>query len=302
MCKIIYYELIKNKWHKCLRQITFSDSEIDVTRCVLTFKKIAEKYNENIGYEPNYVYTNGVYTYFSSPYQGYSTALDMNSAYLYALSQKLADWESKREIGIEQVFSKEYDYYLFENPLHSDMYYKEDTIRMQAAMLWADTKIYGFKSKHYFQNTVQELYKLKKKNPMYKNVANIYVGCMHKKSGKRNNSTIAASLYAWFAWYIDSLVRKFIDKGYKVIMVTTDSIKIRGKYNTKDGIIKLGDGLGEFKIEFEGESTYYSQGHYEDNKVKWKGKPQYMIDGYPKCQFIDNLKEEKKIYVKYAKI
>ena len=123
---------------------------------------------------------------------------------------------------------------------------------------------------------------------------------MHKHSGKQNNTTIAASLYAWFAWYIDSLVVKFTKKGYNVIMITTDSIKIAGKYNPEDNIVTIGDGLGEFKVEFEGEAKFYSSGHYEDSSIKWKGKPMYMIEGYQRCQFIDNLKEEKKIYDKFA--
>lgn len=284
-----------------MREISFSPRDIDPTECVLTFRKIASKYNENIGYEPNKVYTNGVYTYFSKPYKGYATAIDMNSAYLFALSQKLANWESRREITQREVFSKEYDFYSFENPLHCEMYYKEDMVRMQAAMLWSDTKIYGYKAEHYYTETIKELYILRKVNKeKYKNVANIAIGCMHKHSGKQNNTTLAASLYAWFAWYIDDLVEKFKNKGYNVIMITTDSIKIAGKYNPKDNLVKLGEELGEFKIEFEGDAEFFSEGHYEDSRVKWKGKPQYMIDGFKRCQFIDNIEEERKIYAKYA--
>lgn len=291
----------KEKFVKRFREISFSPKDIDPTECVLTFRKIAAKYNENIDYEPNKVYSNGVYTYFYKPYEGYSTALDMNSAYLFALSQKLADWESRREITPSEVFKKEYDFYSFENPLHCEMYYKEDMERMKAAMLWSETKIYGYKGKNYYPNTIKELYRLKGINKeKYKNVANIAVGCMHKHSGKQNNTTIAASLYAWFAWYIDSLVVKFTKKGYNVIMITTDSIKIAGKYNPEDNIVTIGDGLGEFKVEFEGEAKFYSSGHYEDSSIKWKGKPMYLIEGNRRCQFIDNLKEEKKIYDKYA--
>ena len=53
-------------------------------------------------------------------------------------------------------------------------------------------------------------------------------------------------------------------------------------------------------FEFEGEAKFYSSGHYEDSSIKWKGKPMYLIEGNRRCQFIDNLKEEKKIYDKFA--
>ena len=228
--------------------------------------------------------------------------LDMNSAYLYALIQPLADWETRQEITIEEVFNWNYDYYCFENDLHCEMFYKEDKDRIISAMLWANIKIYGYKSKLYYQNTARELYRLKIEvnKEKYKNVANIAVGCMHKRSGKQNNTTLAASLYAWFAYYIDSLVKLFTNKGYNVIMITTDSIKIQGKYNPEDNLIPLGNGLGEFKVEYEGEANYISEGHYEENKTKWKGKPLYMQEGYTKCKFIENIKEERKIYEKYA--
>lgn len=268
----------------------------------MTFRKIASKYNENIPYEPSKIYTNGVYTYYKRAYSGYVTVLDMNSAYLYALTQPLADWETRQEVSVKEVLDKSYDYYCFENEFHCEMFYKEDKDRMIAAMLWINVKIYGYKSKLYYQQTARELYRLKCEvnKEKYKNVANIAVGCMHKRSGKQNNTTLAASLYAWFAWYIDNLVEKFTKMKYNVIMITTDSIKIEGKYHPEDNIIELGTGLGQFKVEYEGEAKYISEGHYEESKVKWKGKPLYMQEGYTKCQFVDNIKEERKIYEKYA--
>ena len=90
------------------------------------------------------------------------------------------------------------------------------------------------------------------------------------------------------------------EKGYNVIMVTTDSIKIAGTYNEADDLVKLGNGLGEWRVEYQGEAKYLSEGHYEEQRIKWKGKPMYMIDGYPKCKFIENIEEEKPIYEKYA--
>ena len=228
--------------------------------------------------------------------------LDMNSAYLYALTQPLADWTTRAEVTQKDVFNKTYDYYCFENDLHCEMFYKEDIVRMTGAMLWADVKIYGYKAKLYYQKTARELYRLKCEinKERYKNVANIAIGCMHKRSEKQNNTTLAASLYSWFAWYIDNLVAKFENKGYNVIMITTDSIKIKGKYNLKDDIIEIGNGLGQFKVEYEGDANYISEGHYIENKVKWKGKPLYLQEGFTKCSFIDNIRREKNIYEKYA--
>lgn len=289
---------------KRLREISFSKREIDPLRCVLTFRKIANSYGELLDYEqPNRVYSNGVYCYYKSSYKGYSTALDMNSAYLYALKQPLADWETRTECTFDDVYKGKYDFYSFENPLHCEMFYKMDYERMLSALLWADIKIYGYTASVHYEKTANELYRLKKEvnKERYKNVANIAIGCMHKHSGKQNNSTLAASLYAWFAWYIDFLVGEFEKKGYNVIMITTDSIKIQGKYNPEDNVVKLGDGLGEFKIEFEGDAEYFSEGHYRQaNDIKWKGKPLYMIEGYPVCKFIDNLEKELPIYEKYA--
>lgn len=301
-CRIIYYDFENEKWCKRLREISFSPREIDPVKCVLTFRKIASKYGENIDYEPHKYYTNGIYSYYSRPFKGYVTVLDMNSAYLYALTQPLADWGTRKEVGFKDVFNKSYDYYCFENDLHCEMFYKEDIVKMTGAMLWADVKIYGYKAKLYYQETAKELYRLKcevNKN-RYKNVANIAVGCMHKRSGKQNNTTLAASLYAWFAWYIDNLVAIFEKKGYNVIMITTDSIKIKGKYNLEDNLVKIGNGLGEFKIEYEGPAEYISKGHYIENEVKWKGKPLYLQHGYTRCNFIDNIEEEREIYEKYA--
>ena len=301
-CRIIYYDFDNEKWRKRLREISFSPREIDPVKCVLTFRKIASKYGENIDYEPHKYYTNGIYSYYSRPFKGYVTVLDMNSAYLYALTQPLADWGTRKEVEPKDVFNKSYDYYCFENDLHCEMFYKEDIVKMTGAMLWADVKIYGYKAKLYYQETAKELYRLKcevNKN-RYKNVANIAVCCMHKRSGKQNNTTLAASLYAWFAWYIDNLVAIFEKKGYNVIMITTDSIKIKGKYNLDDNLVKIGDGLGEFKIEYEGPAEYISKGHYIENEVKWKGKPLYLQHGYTRCNFIDNIEEEREIYEKYA--
>ena len=300
-CRIIYYEL-EDKIKKRLREISFSPREIDPLKCVLTFRKIAGTYNENIPYEPHKRYTNGIYTYYKGEYKGYVTVLDMNSAYLYALSQPLADWETRTEVTRKEVYNKDYDFYCFENDLWCEMFYKEDQEEMLGAMLWADVKIYGYKAKLYYQKTVKELYRLKTtvNKEKYKNVANIAVGCMHKRSGKQNNTTLAASLYAWFAWYVDKLVALFKSKGYNVIMITTDSIKIAGRYNLEDNLVTIGDGLGEFKIEYEGEANYYSVGHYEENKVKWKGKPLYIIEGYTKCKFVEDIEKEKLVYEKYA--
>ena len=301
-CKVIYYEYDGERWRKRLRQISFSPKEIDPIKCVLTFKRISSKFNETIPYEPHKRYSNGIYTYYKGAYSGYVTVLDMNSAYLYALSQPLADFQTRTKVDIKQVFSKEFDFYSFENGLHCEMFYKEDMQRMTGAMLWSDLEIYGYKASRHYVKTAQELYRLKvevDKN-RYKNVANVAVGCMHKRSGKQNNTTLAASLYAWFAWKIDFLVAEFKKKGYNVIMVTTDSIKVAGKYNIEDNLVTIGNGLGEFKIEYEGEAKYLAIGHYEEDKIKWKGKPQYLRDGNPKCLFIDNIEKEKGIYEKYA--
>lgn len=300
-CKIIYYEY-DGKWRKRLREISFSPKEIDPIKCVLTFKKIAKSYDELLPYEPNTPYSNGIYTYYKGEYKGYITALDMNSAYLWALCQPLADWETKTECTRKEVWSKKYDFYCFENALHREMFYKEDIKRMRGAMLWADVKIYGFRASIHYEKTAKELYRLKCEvnKEKYKNIANIAVGCMHKHNGKQNNTTLAASLYAYFAWYIDNLVDIFTKKGYNIIMITTDSIKIEGKYNEEDNLISIGDGLGQFKYEYEGQAKYFSSGHYEEGTVKWKGKPEYMRLGYAKCKFIENIDKEKKIYEEFA--
>lgn len=265
------------------------------------FKQIAKSFNESIPYEPNKKYTNGVYTYYKSAYKGYATSLDMNSAYLYALSQPLADYTTRTEININDISKKEYDYYCFENDLHCEMFYKDD-IRMLRAFYWQGCKVYGYRGRIYFEKTCKELYRLKTEvdKEKYKNVANITVGCFHKREGNKNNTTLAASLYAWFAYTIDSLVEKFEKNGYKVISISTDCIKIKGKYNQEDNIVKIGNGLGEFKVEYEGEAKYYSVGHYEEDKIKWKGKPQYIAQGNNRCDFIEHVEEERKIYERFA--
>lgn len=301
-CRIVYYDF-EDGVKKRLREISFSPRDIDVVKCVLTFRKIANAYNELLEYEEkSRFFTNGIYTYFRGGYTGYVTVLDMNSAYLYALKQPLADYETRTECTREEVYSCKYDYYCFENDLYKEMVYKENTSKIIACLNWADLKIYGYKASVHYEKTANELYRLKTtvNKEKYKNVANIAIGCMHKKSGKQNNTTLAASLYAWFDWYIANLVDKFEDNGYKVIMITTDSIKIKGDYNIEDNLVKIGEGLGEFKLEYRGESKYYSEGHYEENKVKWKGKPMYLIEGYERCKFIENIDEELKIYEKYA--
>lgn len=301
-CKVIYYEYDDHKWRKRLRQISFSPREIDAIKCVLTFKKIASKFGENIDYEPHKPYSNGIYTYYKGAYNGYVSVLDMNSAYLWALTQPLADWQTQTEVTAKEVFEKQFDFYSFENDIHCEMFYKEDVERMTGAMLWAGARIYGYKASTHYQQTAKELYRLKCEvnKERYKNVANIAVGCMHKRSGQQNNTTLAASLYAYFAWYIDNLVAKFENKGYNVIMITTDSIKVAGKYNAADNLVAIGNGLGEFKVEYEGEAKYLAIGHYEEGKTKWKGKPQYMRDGHSKCLFVENIEKEKEIYEKYA--
>lgn len=253
-------------------------------------------------YEPHKYYHNGVYTYYKGKYSGKVTVLDMNSAYLWALCQPLADWQTRIECSFKDVLNKKYDFYSFENDLHTMMYYKESQLDMMGASLWADVKIYGYKASIHYEKTCKELYRLKcnVNKEKYKNVANLAVGCMHKRTGKQNNTTLAASLYAFFEWKISDFVAKFEKKGYNVIMITTDSIKIAGDYRVEDNIVTLGDGLGEFKIEYVGDGNYYSEGHYEEQRIKWKGKPLYMINGQPRCEFIDNLDKELPIYEEYA--
>lgn len=299
---MIFYEWDNVKLKKRLREISFSRKEIDPLRCVLTFKNIAKSFNESLDYEPSAVYHNGVYSYYKGAYKGYVTVLDMNSAYLWALSQPLADYNTKIECTFEDVKAGTYDFYSFENELHRYMYHKDQFLQMLGASIWEGVKIYGYKGKIFFEKTCKELYRLKCEvdKERYKNVANIAVGCMHKRSGKQNNAVLAASLYALFENKIKNLVDLFKHKGYHVIMVTTDSIKIVGKYNTEDNLVTLGGGLGEFKVEYEGEANYITEGHYEEARIKWKGMPQYMIDGYPKCEFIDNIEKEKEVYIKYA--
>lgn len=301
-CKIIYYELTKDGWKKRFREISFSPKEIDPVKCVLTFRKIASKYHENIGYEPHKTYSNGVYTYYNKPYKGKATVLDMNSAYLWALTQPLADWQTRTEVDKNDILKGEFDFYSFENGLHCYMVYKKDMTRLIGSSCWAGVKIYGYKSKLYYQETAKELYRLKCEvdKEKYKNVANIAIGCMHKRSEKQNNTTLAASLYAFFAWYIDDLVEKFTKKKYNVIMITTDSIKIQGDYNESDNIVELGDKLGQFKYEYNGEAEYITSGHYIESKVKWKGKPKYLIKGNKICNFIENVEEELEVYEEYA--
>ena len=228
--------------------------------------------------------------------------MDMNSAYLWALSQPLADWETQTEVDPRDVFKGEFDFYSYENELHCEMIYKLDYDRLAGANLWAGTKVYGYKASRHYVKTAEELYRLKcfVNKEKYKNVANIAIGCMHKQSGKQNNSTLAASLYAFFTWFIDDLVMKFTKKKYKVVMITTDSIKIQGEYNEADNLVPLGPGLGQFKYEYSGIAEYLSAGHYEESKVKWKGKPQYMIKGNKICKFVENIEEELKIYEEYA--
>lgn len=301
-CKLIYYDLTETGWKKRLRQISFSPKEIDPVRCVLTFKKIANSFGELLPFEPDKKYSNGVYTYFNKPYKGKTTVLDMNSAYLWALSQPLADWDTCTEIKKEDVVKGEYDFYSFENDLHCQMVYKLDYTRLAGASIWAGSKVYGYKASRHYVKTAEELYRLKCEvdKERYKNVANVAIGCMHKRSGKQNNTTLAASLYAFFAWHIDNLVAKFSDKGYNVIMVTTDSIKIQGEYNEEDNLVEIGPGLGQFKYEYSGEAEYITSGHYQEDKVKWKGKPKYMIDGNNICLFVENIEKELEVYEKYA--
>lgn len=300
-CKIVYYTWTDNRWKKNFKEISFSPRDTNPVKCVSTFQKIASKYGELLPHEDTKVFDNGVYTYFSRPYEGYCTALDMNSAYLYALTQPLADYTTRQEVDPYDVGKNEFEYYSVESPLMREIYHKDD-IRLQGALLRAEIKVYGYKAKRHFIKTAEELYRLKCEvdKERYKNVANIYVGCMHKRSERRNNATLAASLYAWFAMYIQKLVKKFEEKGYEVVSLSTDCIKVKGKYNPEDEVVKLGNGLGEFKIEYEGEAKYYSVGHYEEDKVKWKGKPQYLIKGYKKCDFIEISEEERRIYEEFA--
>jgi hypothetical protein len=298
----VYYDLVETGVKKRLREISFTPKEINVLNCVLKFRSIAKQFGELQPYDDTPVFTNGVYTYYTKPYKGYVTVLDMNSAYLWALQQPLADVSTRTECTITDISNGTFDYYSFENDIHREMVYKLDYNKAYACNVWADVKIYGYKAKAFYKETAKELYRLKTEvdKNKYKNIANIAVGCMHKHSGKQNNTTLAASLYAYFEWYIDSLVAKFEEKGYNVIMVTTDSVKIKGKYNRDDNIVPIGDGLGEFKVEYEGEAIYQSVGHYEEATIKWKGKPKYLIDGYNRCKFVENIEEEMEVYEKYA--
>ena len=286
-----------------MREISFIKKSADPLKCVLAFKKIANKYNECIPNDSSPVFHNGVYTYYKGAFSGFVQVYDMNSAYLWALSQPLADVSTKTPCSIKDVYNKKFDYFSFENELHRIMFYKNQIEEMQAASLWIDVKIYGYKSKVFFAKTAAELYKLKSINKeFYKNVANLTVGCMHKRSGKNNSATLAASLYAFFQYYISNLVALLKKNNYNVIMVTTDSVKIAGVYNKNDNILKIGNNLGEFKLEYEGNATYYTIGHYEENNIKWKGKPQYIRDGCKPCKFIENIKNEREVYIKYAEL
>lgn len=302
-CKIIYREIEKDKFVIKLREINFSSKKSNVGRAVIAFRKIQQRFDEMVDYEPNKKYTNTVFSYFERPYEGLVTVLDMNSAYLHALRQPLPDHTTQTKIDLSGALSGDYDYISFENKVHTLMVHKNMRNQLIAASLFENVEIYGYKAKVFYEKTAKQLYKNKVEidSEFWKNVANFTVGTMHKRSGKKNNTTIAAGIYAWMEYYFTNLIEKFKKKGYHIIMVNTDSIKVKGFYNKEDNLVVLGNNLGEFSIEYVGESKYISEGHYEEDKVYWKGKPRYLHDGrYKVCTFIENLEEEKEIYEKFA--
>lgn len=301
-CKLIYFTFEESKLKKHFEEISFLKKVEDPSKAISTFNNIARKYNEEYEYD-DFKYTNGVYSYFDKEYRGEVVVYDRIKAYLHSLTQPLADKDSKTEISIEHYLHNphEFDYYLLENQLWSELLYHKDFESIISFFGYADIKIYGFKSKTFYKETAEDLFRKTKKCPeKYKLAANIAVGCMHKSNGKNNRTTIAASIYALNEWYMKDLKHRLEEAGYKIIAINTDSIKIKGKYNEKDGIIDIGEELGQFRIEYQGLAKYYSVGHCEEDKVKWKGKAGYMINGNEPCMFVENLEKELKIYKEFA--
>lgn len=317
-CRVIYYALKNNNIKSVQKKqvmISFRQKSEDPAYCILQMNHALKRNGESLKADPSEVTNNKIYGYYDSKYGGKhltSTSLDLNSAYIHAFKQVVADWETKTLCDVEDVKNKKYEYYQIEKIRYGQvtyryMYYKENTEELLDLMYLPGYKVYGYEGIYVAQETLQECYDKrflnKSEYKKWKNIMVIYIGTFHKRSGKNNRATIASSIYAWMEWYMSSLVQAFKDKGYKVILVNTDAIKIVGEYNTEDNLIPLGEGLGEFKVEYVGESDFITEGHYlEGNKLRWKGMPEYMRDGVTKaCKYtFDTLNKEKEIYIKYA--
>lgn len=318
-CKLIYYTINTTQtkgFQKKQVMISFREKSEDPSYCIQQMNDALKKNDESLGTDPSSVTNNKVFGYYNARNSGkhtVTTSLDMNSAYVNAFKQLVADWKTRTLCSYKEVKDKSYDYYQVEREDDGEityryMYYKENIEDVLKLLMFPNYKVYGYKGMYVAQKTLEDCYNLrfvdKNNYKKWKNIMVIYIGTMHKRSGKNNRATIASSIYAWMEWYMGLLVKKFKEKGYKVILVNTDAIKFVGTYNNDIEEIVLGEDLGQFKIEHEGTSNFISEGHYEEgNNVKWKGVPEYMRkDGAKPCEFkYETIDKEREIYYEYAK-
>jgi hypothetical protein len=106
------------------------------------------------------------------------------------------------------------------------------------------------------------MYLKRKKNPVFKQYPNLYVGMLAQKSKEMRKNNIPAKYEKTYNWIVQRTSRMLLNAmdtvGGEPIYVNTDGFIVR--YPNK--LLTHSKNLGEFKLEFSGDTYVYSDKNY----------------------------------------
>lgn len=273
-CMLVFYTFGKRNQ----LMLTFQRPSMTGTEAFREFKRIAKQFKEELVIDGMEGFKNKVYDYFNPKafnIESEFTSIDQNRCYSYMLMQPVADYRTKTPCSAEDVLKGDHEFYKVEGLLLSgdtvnEIVHRDDFERINK-LTSQNLNFYSYESMYFCPKTVKYITDMGNKTinsetySFYKEVINKFIGFLkanNPKLYKTNSATVHASIYARNKVEMQTYVNKFIEKGYTVMLVKTDAIKIVGDYNSEDNLVVLGDNVGEFKIEGNGRGRFISKGNY----------------------------------------
>lgn len=106
------------------------------------------------------------------------------------------------------------------------------------------------------------MYNKRKKDPIYKQYPNLYVGMLAKKTQEMKKNKIPGKYEKTYNWIVQRTTKILMDAinylNGQPVYINTDCILVK----TPEKLIKASNKLGEFKLEFEGDTYFYKDKNY----------------------------------------
>lgn len=167
------------------------------------------------------------------------------------IDERLHMFEADYDEGLKQMH---YTYPISNKVIKINNTYKFD---INGAHLDALCEIFP-KAKAAFIN----MYNKRKKDPIYKQYPNLYVGMLAKKTKDMRKNNILGKYektYNWIVQRTTKILLNAIDYLHgQNVYINTDCVLVK----TPENLIKTSKKLGEFKLEFAGDTYFYQDKNY----------------------------------------